>query len=79
MKTKTSVTLSSDVLKAVDELAGDGGNRSAVIERVLRAYFHRRARVAADRRELERLNRAAERLNREAADVLTYQANWPTE
>ena len=76
---KTSITLSSDVIEAVDALAGRGGNRSAVIERVLRAYFQHRARAAANRRELERLNRAAERLNREAADVLTYQAKWPTE
>ena len=79
MKVKTSVTLSADLVKAVDEVAGEHGNRSAVIERVLRVYFQRRARAAADRRELERLNRASDRLNREAADVLSYQAKWPDE
>lgn len=76
MKTKTSITLSQDVLALVDRLAGPNGSRSAVIERVLRGYLRHRARRARDARDLERLNRAAQRLNAEAADVLAYQA-WP--
>ena len=79
MKLKTSITLSEDVLAAVDDLAGQGGSRSAVIERVLRGYLRRRTRAAAYRQELERLNRAAARLNEEAADVLDYQAPWSGE
>lgn len=79
MKTKTSITLSADVLTAIDELAGAAGSRSAFIERVLRGYLKRRARLLADAGDLERLNRGAERLNAEAADVLGYQAAWPGE
>lgn len=77
MKVKTSITLSEDVLAAVDELAGDGGSRSAIIERVLRGHLARRARAKAQARELETLNRLADRLNAEAAEVLEYQAGWP--
>lgn len=79
MKEKTSITLSSDVLAEVDRLAGPARSRSAFIEHVLRGYLRRRARAAERERELDRLNRAAERLNAEAADVLEYQASWPGE
>jgi predicted transcriptional regulator len=77
MKVKTSITLSDDVLAAVDELAPAHGSRSAAIEHVLRDHLARRARDAAHARELARLNRRAARLNAEAADVLEYQAPWP--
>ena len=76
MKGKTSITLSLDLLTAVDEAAA-GTSRSAFIERVLRTYLRRRARAARNAQELQRLNRGATRLNREAADVLGYQAPWP--
>ena len=79
MKVKTSITLSDDLLKAVDELAGGSGKRSAVIERVLRSFLRRRSRALAERRELAILNRVAERLNDEAADVLSYQARWESD
>jgi metal-responsive CopG/Arc/MetJ family transcriptional regulator len=73
MKAKTSVTLSRDVLAQVDRLAGTKHSRSAFIERVLRKYLRDRSRAALHARDLQRINRAAERLNREAADVLEYQ------
>lgn len=73
---KTSITLSRDLVGEIDRLAGAGGSRSALIEQILRDYLARRGRDARDARELERLNRAAERLNPEAADVLAWQA-WP--
>jgi metal-responsive CopG/Arc/MetJ family transcriptional regulator len=78
MKTKTSVTLSADVVAAVDELAGPGGSRSAVIERILRQFVRRRQRAASEARDLAILNRHSERLNAEAADVFKYQT-WPGE
>ena len=78
MKRKTSVTLSEHVLAAVDELAGPGGSRSAVIERILRQFVKRRERAAIEVRDLAILNRHSESLNAEAADVLGYQA-WPGE
>ncbi len=73
MKTKTSVTLSADLVAAVDRLAGRRGSRSAVVERALRAFFRARERAALNARELATLNRHAAELNAEAADVLTFQ------
>ncbi|HXJ06713.1 MAG TPA: ribbon-helix-helix domain-containing protein [Candidatus Acidoferrum sp.] len=75
MKAKTSVTLSKDVLAQVDRLAGSKHSRSAFIERVLRRYLRERSRAALHARDLSRINRAADQLNREAAEVLEYQAS----
>jgi metal-responsive CopG/Arc/MetJ family transcriptional regulator len=74
MKEKTSITLSKDVLKDIDRLAGSKHSRSAFIERVLRRYLRLRAKAALQTRDLEHINTAAERLNQEAAEVLDYQA-----
>jgi metal-responsive CopG/Arc/MetJ family transcriptional regulator len=75
MKEKTSITLSKEVLKSVDRLAGSKHSRSAFIERVLRRYLRARAKAALQARDLERINNAAARLNLEAAEVLEYQAS----
>jgi len=75
MKEKTSITLSKDLLASVDRLAGSKQSRSAFIERVLRKYFEDRQRANLHARDLELLNQAAERLNREAEDVSEYQAS----
>jgi metal-responsive CopG/Arc/MetJ family transcriptional regulator len=74
MKEKTSITLSKDLLATVDRLAGSKQSRSAFIERVLRRYLRQRKRAALQARDLALLNRAADRLNSEAAEVLEYQA-----
>ena len=74
MKQKTSITLSKDLLARVDRLAGSKQSRSAFIERVLRKYFRDRRRTSIQARDLELLNQAADRLNREADEVLEYQA-----
>ena len=73
MKEKTSITLSSDVLVKLDSLAGQNGSRSAVIESIVRQYLRERTRREVQARDLDRLNKAADRLNAEAADVLGYQ------
>jgi len=75
MKEKTSVTLSRDVLAKLDRLAGRKYSRSALIERVLREYLTQRERAAMNARDLEILNREADRLNAEAEDALQYQAD----
>jgi metal-responsive CopG/Arc/MetJ family transcriptional regulator len=74
MKEKTSITLSGDVLAAIDRIAGSKQSRSAFIERVLREFLRQRARAAVQARDLERINAAAQRLNAEASDVMEYQA-----
>jgi metal-responsive CopG/Arc/MetJ family transcriptional regulator len=79
MKEKTSITLSGDVLAAIDRLAGSKQSRSAFIERVLREFLRQRARAAVQARDLERINAAAQRLNAEAAEVMEYQASGEAE
>ena len=74
MKEKTSITLSKDLLAQLDRLAGSRHSRSAFIERILRKFLRDRRRAALHARDLVRINRAAKRLNREAEDVLDYQA-----
>jgi metal-responsive CopG/Arc/MetJ family transcriptional regulator len=75
MKVKTSVTLSEDLLKALDRAVRKDESRSQAIERLLAASLAARARHAADRRDLQLINDHAEQLNAEAEDVLAYQGN----
>lgn len=75
MKSKTSVTLSEDLVAAIDELTPDGGSRSDTIERLLRESFAARERRARDLKDLDAINRHAGELNAEAEDVLTYQGD----
>jgi metal-responsive CopG/Arc/MetJ family transcriptional regulator len=74
MKQKTSVTLSSDLLAQIDRDAGSKSSRSAFIEGVLREYFKQKVRQAIYERDLKLINENADALNREAEDVLRYQA-----
>jgi metal-responsive CopG/Arc/MetJ family transcriptional regulator len=73
MKEKTSITLSKEVLTAVDRIAGSKQSRSAFIEAVLTQYLRRRARAQIEARDLELINKAANELNTEVEDVLRYQ------
>jgi len=72
MKIKASITLSDDILHAIDELA-KSSSRSEVIEHALRDFLAARARVERDARDLEIMNKHADAYNRETADLLTYQ------
>ena len=76
MKLKTSITLSEDILKAIDRVLDKSQNRSQFIEHALRYYFEETARRDRDNKDLEILNKNSEQLNREAEDVLTYQVDW---
>jgi predicted transcriptional regulator len=73
MKLKTSVTLSSSTIAAIDELAGPDTPRSRVVEEAVLEFVERRRRQAREARDLEILNRSARRLNREIEDVLAFQ------
>jgi metal-responsive CopG/Arc/MetJ family transcriptional regulator len=72
MKIKASITLSDDVLRAVDDLAASS-SRSEVIERALREFLAARARELRDARDVEIMNKHADAYNLETADLLTYQ------
>ena len=73
MKVKTSITLSPELLLAIDEIAEDGSNRSRIIEQAVREFLERLQRQRRDARDLDLLNRRADALNREMEDVLAYQ------
>ncbi len=81
MKLKTSITLSSDLLEEIDRNAGSKSSRSAFIEAVMREYLKEKVREAINRRDMELINANIDYLNREAQDVLRYQApiEWTTE
>jgi metal-responsive CopG/Arc/MetJ family transcriptional regulator len=75
MKTKTSVTLSEELLRTIDRLSGDSGNRSQFIEVALRFYIDQTIRKERNARDIELINLKADRLNEEALDVLAYQVD----
>jgi metal-responsive CopG/Arc/MetJ family transcriptional regulator len=75
MKVKTSITLSEDLIQSIDAFSGGQTNRSELIEKALRDYLDREVRMKRDLEDLAILNKKAGKLNREAEDVLSYQAN----
>ncbi len=74
MKVKTSITLSEEIFRRIDELSEQYGNRSALIEKAVRVFLDEEARRRRDAEDLEIINRHADALNKEAKDVLSYQA-----
>jgi len=74
MKVKTSITLSKKILGQIDQHAEGANNRSAFIELAVRTYLELVKRNKRDQRDLEIINRLSDKLNREAMDVLQYQA-----
>jgi metal-responsive CopG/Arc/MetJ family transcriptional regulator len=66
VRVRISVTLPSELLVQLDRV---DKNRSALLERAARAYL---AYLERDR-DVEIINRNADRLNREAVDTLEYQ------
>jgi metal-responsive CopG/Arc/MetJ family transcriptional regulator len=73
MKVKTSITLSEDLLEAIDQWSTQFKNRSEFIESALRAYMAKLIRDEQNAKDLAIINERVERLNKEAADVLNYQ------
>ena len=74
MKVKTSITLSEELVKAVDARAKQSKkNRSDFIETAVWAFIGQMIRDELNARDMEIINRRADRLNEEAADVLAYQ------
>jgi hypothetical protein len=77
-KAKASVTLSGNLLRVIDTLAG-AEQRSAWVERAVRAYAKRELRSRRREHELELLNRHAKALNADGNDSAAYQAAWDPE
>ena len=70
MRVKTSITLPEELLNRIDRV---DKNRSALLERAAQAYLAKLEREERDRKDIEIINRHADRLNREAEDTLEYQ------
>jgi metal-responsive CopG/Arc/MetJ family transcriptional regulator len=73
MKVKTSVTLSNELIEAIDEYGQPYKNRSDFIEAAIWAFINQIIRDQQNARDIEIINRNADRLNAEALDVLAYQ------
>lgn len=76
MKVKTSITLSKELLREIDNLQIQEKNRSGLIERAIRFYIERIKRDLRERKDIEIINKYAEKLNREAEEVLSYQVEY---
>lgn len=74
-KEKTSVSLSGELLQAVDSITGKA-ERSAFVERALRSYLKRIVRRHRNERDLRVINTNAAAINREAELLMELQA-WP--
>jgi metal-responsive CopG/Arc/MetJ family transcriptional regulator len=74
MKTKTSVTLSTEILTQLSNITSVG-NRSDFIEKALWRYIELLHREERNRDDLNIINSASSYLNKEAEDVLLYQVD----
>ena len=73
MRVRTSVTLPKELLIKVDALTGKTRKRSSVVESALIEYVAKEKPKKLNAREIQIINENAEKLNKEAADVLEYQ------
>lgn len=74
MKAKTSLTLSEDLLKSLDRMAGPKVSRSSFIESILRDFVEQRTQRRRLAREVTAINQHAAKLNAEMSDALSFQA-----
>ena len=79
MKAKTSLTLSEDLVKTLDKLAGTKVSRSAFIENILREFVDRRAAARRDAQAVAAINKHAAQLNAEMRDTLSFQSSLADE
>jgi metal-responsive CopG/Arc/MetJ family transcriptional regulator len=76
MKLKISLTLSEDLIRELDRMAGPKVPRSSFIERILRYFVEQRARQKRLAQDVAAINQHAEKLNSEMSDALQFQARW---
>ena len=74
MKDKISITVSQELLEVIDARARQSQrNRSDFIETALRTFIQQLEREEQNADDLEIINRRADYLNREAAEVLSFR------
>jgi metal-responsive CopG/Arc/MetJ family transcriptional regulator len=74
-KAKVSLSLSAELIEAADLMAGKA-QRSALVERAVRAYLKQAIRKARNQHDLTLIDARASVTNRESDQVLALQA-WP--
>ena len=75
MKIKTSLTLSEELISIIDKKSINHKSRSDFIENALWTYLNYLIRQEKNKRDLIIINENSDSLNREAQDVLDYQAS----
>ena len=73
MKIKTSVSISEELLQAIDELVEGGQNRSSFLENAAWEYVSKLKRAQQNARDIKIINKHANELNAEVLDALAYQ------
>ena len=76
MRVKTSVILPHDLLQTVNNLSKQCQSRSQFIETALRFFIAQIKREEQHARDIEIINRCADRLNEETFDALRYQVSF---
>jgi metal-responsive CopG/Arc/MetJ family transcriptional regulator len=74
MRTKTSVSLTGELLAEIDRVAGRETNRSEFLEKAGWDRIALLKRLRRETRDARIFDRRARALNSEALDVLEYQA-----
>jgi metal-responsive CopG/Arc/MetJ family transcriptional regulator len=74
MRKEVRVSLSSDLVAALDARLKNREDASEFIEEAVRRSLARQTRDEDSDRDIEIINRNARQLNEEAEDVLEYQA-----
>ncbi|MBD3224036.1 MAG: hypothetical protein GF313_04865 [Caldithrix sp.] len=75
MKIKTSLTLSKELIDVIDKKSEGHKSRSDFIENALWKYLSFIIRQEKHRTDLKIINKHSDELNKEALDVLDYQAS----
>lgn len=76
MKVKTSITLSQELIKAIDKRHP---NRSEFIEQGMRTYLRQLRRAERDAHDMAIYEKYGEELNKEAEETLLYSAYYNEE
>jgi len=73
MKSKISITLTSDALRRIQAHVAEFKSRSDLVETAVERFIAHLERKEIEQRDVEIINRLADKLNAEAEDVLSYQ------
>ena len=73
MSVKMSIVLPDELVESMNAFAKPYKSRSQFIEKAVKLFIAKLKREEQNRRDLELINRHAERLNEETHDALEYQ------